>query len=313
MNTFIRVVEVWVPDREHSLLELDKGLYGSARHLAAGSRDICFGRGEGLPGRAWEQGRPIVLKQLVGSFFRRGAAAAADGLTCGIAMPIFADDRLTSVLVLFCGDDERHAGAIELWCNNPSKSTDMTLDDGYYGNTAEIFEFISRQTAFRSGTGLPGLAWESGLPVFMSDLRKGTRFMRSDSATQVGINRGFALPCSSRDDHHWVMAFLSALATPITRRFETWLADADGRFLQRQGGFCEKFGVIAPGDANERVGRGEGALGRALSAGMPSLVSRASFEPGSAGTVARATGNETLVTVPVMRAGRVAAVIAWYF
>ena len=39
-------------------------------------------------------------------------------------------------------------------------------------------------------TGLPGLAWDSGLPVFLPDLGKGSRFLRSESALQVGINRG---------------------------------------------------------------------------------------------------------------------------
>jgi len=38
------------------------------------------------PGRAWDTGHPIVLKDLEGSYFRRATAARAAGLTCGIAM-----------------------------------------------------------------------------------------------------------------------------------------------------------------------------------------------------------------------------------
>ena len=67
---------------------------------------LCFGRGEGLPGQAWEQGRPLVLKIFENSYFRRTAAAHAEGITCGIAVPIYAGDFLTSVLVIFCGDDD---------------------------------------------------------------------------------------------------------------------------------------------------------------------------------------------------------------
>ena len=313
MKTFIRVVEVWVPDAGHSLLEFGGGLYGNAQRFGAISRSMSFGRGEGLPGRAWESGRPIVLKQFAGSTFRRTHAAAADGLTCAIAMPIFAGSRLTAVLLLLCGDDEAHAGAIELWHNDAGKSADMKLDDGYYGSTAEVFEFTSRHTSFRKGHGLPGLAWASGLPVFMPDLGKGSRFLRSDSAVKVGINRGFALPCCVRGKDTWVMTFLSALATPIARRFETWLADADGRHLHRQEGFCEKLGVIGAGGPGERIEHSEGALGRALSTCTPSVAERAALEPGPPGATARAAGWDSLVALPVFREGRVAAVVAWYF
>ena len=244
-KTFIRAVEVWVPGNDRSTLEFSAGLYGSASRFGALSRQMCFGRGEGLPGQAWEAGRPIVLRQFEGSDFRRTQAARAEGLSCGIALPIFAGDFLTAVLVIFCGDDEAHAGAIELWANDPAASRDMTLDDGYYGTTGDAFEFISRRTAFRKGTGLPGLAWESGLPVFQEDLGQGTRFLRADSALKVGINRGFALPCSTRGRSHYVLAFLSAMATPIVRRFETWLPDASGERLMRSGGFCETTGTVA--------------------------------------------------------------------
>ena len=155
MKTFIRVVEVWVPDAEHSLLEFGGGLYGSAARFGMASRSMCFGRGEGLPGRCWDESRPIVLTELDPSVFRRTEQARAEGLTCGIALPVFAGDVLKAVFVMFCGDDDEHAGAIELWRNDPRESREMTLDDGYYGTTADAFEFMSRRTSFHKGIGLP--------------------------------------------------------------------------------------------------------------------------------------------------------------
>jgi hypothetical protein len=311
MKTFIRVAEVWVPDRDGSLLEFGGGLYGSARRFGSVSPSLCFGRGEGLPGQAWESGRPVMLKKFEGANFRRTQAAAADGLTCGIALPFFAGDHLTSVLVLFCGDDEEHAGAIEVWHNDPGKSRDMTLDDGYYGTTADAFEFISRRTSFRPGTGLPGIAWETGLPVFMPDLGKGGRFLRADGAIKVGINRGFALPCATLGKDVFVMACLSALATPLVQRFESWLPEADGSALRRREGFCEKAGVIDGG--GERSLRGQGALGRTLATSVPMVAERAKDEPGSVGAAAREAGLESMLAIPVLRDGRVTAVVAWYF
>ena len=74
------------------------------------------------------QGHPIVLRQFEISSFQRTEAAHAAGLTCAIAIPLLAGDYLMAV-VMFCGDDAAHAGAIELWRNNPADSADMTLAD----------------------------------------------------------------------------------------------------------------------------------------------------------------------------------------
>ena len=52
MNTFIRAVEYWLPSRDGSILEFGAGIYGSSRQFEAISRNLCFGRGEGLPGQA---------------------------------------------------------------------------------------------------------------------------------------------------------------------------------------------------------------------------------------------------------------------
>ncbi|MBX3606045.1 MAG: GAF domain-containing protein [Piscinibacter sp.] len=312
MKTFIRVVEVWVPDRDHTLLEFGGGLYGGATRFAAISRSICFGRGEGLPGRAWEERRPIVLKQFEGSYFRRTEAARTEGLTCGIALPVFAGNELRAVLLIFCGDDAEHAGAIELWRNQPAESPDMRLDDGYYGTTAEVFEFLSRHTAFRQGIGLPGLAWAAGRPVFLADLRKGGKFLRADSAVKVGINRGFAIPCSTPGPDVYVMAFLSALATPLVRRFETWLPDGSARHLTRSEGFCEQQGVLAD-EPLLRVELGEGPLGRAFRSGVPTITEKIAAEASGPLAQASTAGLQSVVALPVLQQGQVVAVVAWYF
>lgn len=293
MKTFIRVIEYWVPGDDGSLLEFGGGLFGTATRFAAASRDLCFGRGEGLPGQAWEAGHPIVLKQLEGSYFRRAAAAKAEGLTCGIAVPIFKGEAL-AVLVIFCGDDAEHAGAIELWGNDPAESTDMNLVDGYYGTTGDTFEFISRSTSFRRGNGLPGLAWERQTPVFLPDLGKGSGFLRADGALKVGINRGFAIPCSTLDGSNFVMAFLSALATPIARRVEIWEPDTSGTRLHRRFGFSEEEGLLDEPETVAVGGEASGPLDQAFTSGRPSVA-------------------EPMIAIPVAPRGRVTAVMALHF
>lgn len=293
-KTFIRIVETWVPSANGSLLEFGGGLFGKAASFAAITRRLCFGRGEGLPGQAWDQGQPVMLKQFHGSYFQRIAAADDEGLTCGIAVPSLVGGRLTAVTVFFCGDDDAHAGAIELWANQPTRSKDMRLVEGYYGNTGDTFEFVSRSTSFRQGNGLPGLAWERNRPVFMDNLGKGSGFLRSDSAVKVGINRGFALPCASRDGSNQVMAFLSALATPIAQRIEIWEPDVTGKRLHRSLGFTEAEGRRDDTPASVDVGTAGGPIGTAFATGVPQVET-------------------PMFAMPVAPRGQVTAVMALFF
>ncbi len=293
-KTFIRIVEYWVPNANGSLLEFGGGLFGKAASFAAITRRLCFGRGEGLPGQAWDRGQPVMLRQFSGSYFQRIAAADDEGLTCGIAVPTFIHGRLTAVTVFFCGDDEAHAGAIELWANQPTRSKDMRLVEGYYGNTGDTFEYVSRSTSFRQGNGLPGLAWERNKPVFMDNLGKGSGFLRADSAVKVGINRGFAIPCASTDGSNQVMTFLSALATPITRRIDIWEPEATGKRLQRTLGFTESYGQRDETGAWMEPSAASGPIGAAFATGVPQV-------------------ENPMFAWPIAPHGQVTAVLAMYF
>jgi len=288
-KTFIRAVEFWLPDASNSLLEFGGGFYGEAKRLQASSQNLCFGRGEGLPGQAWEAGHPVMLTQLQVPLFRRAAAAKAHGLTSAVALPSFVGDQLRAVSVLFCGDDDEHAGAIELWHNDPEEGVDLTLQDGYYGTTGDTFEFLSRSTSFRQGTGLPGRAWGSQAPVFMPDLGRGSGFLRADSAVKVGINRGFAVPCGSADGQTYVLAFLSALATPIARRVDVWAPDALQSHLAHSFGFSEDSGAVLP-TSEDKLSFATSPAGQVFSTGLPQLL-------------------EQTLLIPVGLQGRVTAVL----
>ena len=239
----------------------------------------------------------------------------ADGLTCGIALPIFAGDLLTSVLVIFCGDDEAHAGAIELWRNDPAASKDMTLDDGYYGTTGEAFEFISRRTAFRRGHGLPGMAWDSGPAGVHGRPGQGQPLpARRQRACRWASTAASRCPAAARRPEHYVMAFLSALATPIVRRFEIWLPDAEPR------AGCS----AATASARARAGcwvrrrpmleRGQGCIGRCFAHRRAGAERRRGQRAGGRRARSAADGLQS----PGGAAGAAAAAawpagVAWYF
>jgi putative methionine-R-sulfoxide reductase with GAF domain len=312
MNTLIKAVETWLPTPDGSLLEFGGGLYGRATAFGAISRALCFGRGEGLPGRAWFDARPIVLKELDGSYFRRAEVAREAGYTCAIGLPIFLGEVLTGVVVFFCGPNEGgDDGAIELWRHNARVSSDMTLVDGYFGGrTAHGFESITRDTYLPRGSGLPGLAWQKGAAVLIDDLGQTGKFVRADSAAEAGINRGLAVPCATPGHDAYVLTLLSTLHTPIALRVECWAPDESRQGLQRVFGFCESMGPLRASDGGTVLA---GAIGKAFAAGVPVINERAGTEPGSVGDAARDASLESMVVLPVVSDGVVSEVVALYF
>ncbi|WP_424931949.1 GAF domain-containing protein [Amaricoccus macauensis] len=307
---FIRATEIWVPTSDRRRLELGAGLYPDLPGFEAASRGISFGYDEGLPGKAWAGRCPIVLKNLTSSYFMRGEAAEAARLTCGVAVPVFAGSFLMAVLVLFCGDDRDHVGALEVW-HAPSGSNEMGLLDGYFG-TAEVFEWSARHTKFPKGAGLPGLTWETGLPVVLEDLGRSKRFLRWESAERVGINRGVGIPCGTGPDGAYVLTFLSALGTPIARRFESWVPNAEGDGLILAGGFCESTGALAQCYEGQAIAPGMGTIGHAWRAGIPAISTELARDAPLVAASIAGTALRTMVAMPVIEAGKPRAVAAWY-
>lgn len=312
MKTFIQVSEIWTPSKDRRLLEFHAGLYGPHKAFRAQSERMCFGYDEGLPGKAWAARHPIILKDLEHSYFLRGTAARQAGLTCGVALPVFAGDYLTAVLVFFCGDDEEHVGAIELWHNNPAKEPDMGLADGYFGQ-ADSFAWIAQRTRFLPGFGLPGLVWQSGLPEVMADLGHSHRFVRRDDARRVGINKGLGLPAGYLPGQNYVMTFLSALGTPIARRFEVWVPSPGGDALVFHSGDCDRQPDFAAAYAGVGLPLGVSPLGQAWLTALPVVTETLAEDASPIGASAREAGLASMAAIPVLEAGRLKAVVGLYF
>src|ERR1700758_769777 len=258
MKSFIRAVELWVPDETGGSLEFKDGLY--ADELAE-FREISelaiFAYDEGLPGKAWAARHPIILTEFADSYFRRADEARLFGLTCGVAIPILAGNEIKAVLGLLCGSDkDANIGAVELWHNDARRSHELTLVDGYYG-AADSFEFNSRHTSIPRGYGLPGRAWKADEPVIIDDLGENSQFMRAREAAGAGIDVGLAIPYTTGASETWVISFLSAARTPIARRFEIWMPVNDA--LVFQAGHCSSGTHLTATFTGKTIGKGEGA------------------------------------------------------
>lgn len=300
-RTFIEATEIWTPEGDR--LVWSSGNYGTLKGFAAESTTHSFGKGEGLPGKAWAEARPVVLKQFDGSYFKRTEAAKAAGLTSAVAIPVFAGDALKAVVVVLCADDAERTGAIEVWEESDGL---LMLEDGYYG-AARHFEWVSQHTHFPRGQGLPGGVWAANTPMLMRDLGSGYRFIRADSAGKAGLTTGLGLPLPTPAKITYVLTLLSARATPIARRFELW--DARSVRIGTSGeaklidGICAKSGPLWDEDNPARTGPWEGLIGQVLGNGMPVI---------SSGAPVQTHGYDTAVAFPIYRGNDLAHVVAWY-
>lgn len=299
IQSFIAASEVWKV--EDGVLVHAGGNYGGLDAFEAASEKVVFAKGEGLPGKAWAEARPVVLKAFDGSYFKRTELAAAAGLTSAVAVPVFKGDTLLAVLVILCSDGDDRVGAIEVW---EEKDGLLMLDDGYYG-AAKEFEFISQHTHFPRGQGLPGGVWAAKTPILMRDLGSGYRFIRADSAGKAGLTTGLGIPVPVPGNKTYVLTLLSARGTPIARRFEIW----DARVVKAGpneavliDGICETDGPLWSEDEERRVTAWHGLVGRALGSGLPVVERRG---PATA-------GYENFVALPIHLDGAVSHIVDWY-
>lgn len=300
-RTFIEVSEVWIPEGDK--LVLGSGSYGDLDAFAAASGKESFAKGEGLPGKAWAEARPVVLKEFDGSYFKRTEAAKAVGLTSAVAVPVFDGNTLKAVLVVLCADDANRTGAIEIWAEDDGM---LTLDDGYYG-AAKHFEWVSRHTHFPKGQGLPGGVYASKTPILMRDLGSGYRFVRSESAEKAGLTTGLGLPVPMPGDKRYVLTLLSALGTPIANRFEIWDARSAKVGTKNEAvlidGICKRDGPLWNDEVERRVGAWKGLIGKVLGSGLPVL------ETGPSPVTANYT---SAVALPMYDHGEISHIVAWY-
>ena len=313
MTSFIRAVELWTPDEAGSCLEYAGGVYNDElEEFREISELALFAYDDGLPGKAWAAGHPIILTNFVDSYFRRADEARLFGLTCAVAIPIFAGPNIKSVVGLLCGDDtDESVGAIELWHNNAELSHEMTLVDGYYG-AAKDFELNSRHAKFPRGYGLPGRAWKADAPVLIKDIGEARQFLRAEDAARSGMNLGLAIPYTSGGHETWVISFLSASSTPIARRFEIWVPGVEDGTLAFHSGYCSSGTNLDAIFSGKVIRRGEGSLGQAFASMSPVIGLDVTLETSIAARAAAKAGLRQTVVLPVLNGSRFQAAIAWY-
>lgn len=140
----IKGIEIWEPESDAHALELVQSCYRDAGEFEQASAEIQFCRGEGLPGRIWQQQTPMFMRELIKTEFRRTAEANIAGMTTALGFPIFRDEQVQSVVLLLLETRPDSKATFESWRVDPI-SQELRLIGGTYINCdglRRLSEFI---------------------------------------------------------------------------------------------------------------------------------------------------------------------------
>jgi hypothetical protein len=109
------------------------------------------------------------------------------------------------------------------------------------------------------------------------------------------------------------MTFLSAMGTPIARRIEVWVPTEAREALVLNSGHCDRVPEFTLDHAETRLTRESSLVGRVWALGLPAISENIHEEASALGASAKKAGLSTLMALPVLDAGRLKAVVTFYF
>jgi hypothetical protein len=162
----VGVFEVWRPVGSYDEVALQEGYYGKLERFQNVSSFVRFEKGNGLPGVIWELGRALAQDDLANHIgFLRAAGASADLLHSAIGFPIFAEQFLSSA-VLIQSNQSPMARAIEVW-KIDGKECELTSQA--YGDVEHAFR-LDPGTRVPLPTGILGLVAKHQRVVLLEDM-----------------------------------------------------------------------------------------------------------------------------------------------
>ena len=217
----IKGIEVWEPTDDDKEIRLTKSCYRDAASFHEASRNLTFRRGEGLPGRIWEQGTPAFLKELITTEFVRRDIAGAAGVTTAIGLPIFANGKVKSVVLILLDSRHQMKTVFELWSYDASAGG-LTLAGGTYIN-CERLRRLSEFVTLPIGEGLAGIAYEQSRPYVASQLADDKFAVRGLALAAEQLVSGVAIPLTdsgqASDD---VLLLFNSDLTPMFSVLQLW-------------------------------------------------------------------------------------------
>jgi len=292
--SFLRAVEVWIPQGSYLLRSSTASLSDSAPHDSALSP--LLHRGEGLAGAAFSTGRAQL---------RAGEALGMPGYQSALALPFFAGSTLMAVSVLYCGG-ESEVGCVEVW--EPNQLRELAHIAGYYGSFS-AFERLSQVMRFQSGSGIPGLTWQRGMPLISADLSTSSSFLRAAAARELGIRSALSVPLFRSGSLNAVALFMATATSPLAPAVEIWMADAQQHLHISQSLYAPDLAAFEQNNRCVEFLPGQGLVGKVFDTGLPLALSRKNGETFSGHVGAAEAGLSLAVGLPVHDGQRVRAVV----
>ena len=95
-----RVFEIWDVDEAEYVLRLRVDAHANCESNDKDTKVTTYAPGEGIVGKVWESGVPLVSDDLPTTKDKRITFFSATGLTTAIAMPLYVGESLKSVFVM---------------------------------------------------------------------------------------------------------------------------------------------------------------------------------------------------------------------
>ncbi|MEQ8208234.1 MAG: hypothetical protein RH917_00255 [Lacipirellulaceae bacterium] len=188
--------------------------------------------------------------------------------------------------------------AVEVWLPSEDQSRITWASGSYTGH--DEFAQKSKAITFERGEGLPGIAWEKGLPVVSQELSEDD-FVRGEAARRIGIDCLVAVPVMQNEQCRGVVSFLCRGGEGLQGAFEVWHRN-DRDELGLSSSYysnLERFGAVSQ---CVRFPRRAGLPGETWNDREPKIVSRVGLSKSfmrAAG--ARAENLSVAIAWPIMR------------
>ncbi|MEM9587779.1 MAG: GAF domain-containing protein [Planctomycetota bacterium] len=160
-----------------------------------------------------------------------------------LAIPVYRDHRVRSVVILVSSVDPEAIGVFEVWVP-VGQYEEAGLKSGYY-SSLERFQNVSTFVRFERGSGLPGQVWQSLCGTVHDDLGNHPGFLRAAGASADALSAAIGIPVAG-DDYVASVILINAVKTPMAQGFEVWRCQPDGYQLQSSAS-----GVLTPTNALE--------------------------------------------------------------
>ena len=136
-----------------------------------------------------------------------------------------------------------------IWIVDPAAGVLRCLEVGHDPRLAgSAFVAVTRERTFEPGIGLPGRVWQSGQPLWISDVTRDANFPRVPAAAAHGLHAAFGFPIRLGDEVLGVIEFFSREIRPpdddLLRMFATVGAQI-GQFIDRRRAEDQRAGLLA--------------------------------------------------------------------